>query len=246
MTGKLAVGFERSASLNQRGGKKLETMPQPSVLRVITANKDRLMLRRGDATRNDILLAAAHLFSEKGYSECSLRELAAMVGMKPGSFYYHFKSKEDVLDELLSAGIALLTNEVNKALDALAPDTPIAVKIAVAIRAHITPFLDKNDKTKAIMQIWEHLPPALKHRNRNERRTYANIWEILIAEGVKEGVIRQDIEVKIMIPLILSSMNRVVEWYNPKYMTIDQVCKTIQTIYLNGGITLRPNPTALF
>lgn len=242
MTQKIAAKLAKPLTLSSR---VVSSAPRTK-LQVVTANKERQMLRRGDATRNDILLAAAHLFSEKGYSECSLRELAAMVGMKPGSFYYHFKSKEEVLDELLSAGIALLSNEVNKALAALGPDAPIEIKLATAIRAHITPFLDKNDKTKAIMRIWEHLSPALKHRNRNERRSYANIWEVLIAEGLEKGVVRRDIEVKIMIPLILSSMNRVVEWYNPKYMTIDQVCKTIQTIYLNGGITLRPNPTALF
>lgn len=245
MTDKLALGFENAASLNRRRADKLESVAQPRALRVITTNKDRLMLRRGDATRNDILLAAAHLFSEKGYNECSLRELAAMVGMKPGSFYYHFKSKEEVLDELLNAGIALLTNEVNKALASLDPDASVAIKIAAAIRAHITPFLDKNDKTKAIMRIWEHLPPALKHRNRNERRTYAEIWKVLIEQGIRSGVVRTDIDAKILVPFMLGSMNRVVEWYNPKYMTIDQVCRTIQTIYLNGGATLQPHPIAV-
>lgn len=240
MTDKLTEGFNKAASLNLKTVEKFERSSPRDGVRVVTKNKDRLMLRRGDATRNDILLAAAHLFSEKGYNECSLRELAAVVGMKPGSFYYHFKSKEEVLDELLNAGIALLTNEVNRSLSALGADTPVAIRIATAIRAHITPFLDKNDKTKAIMRIWEHLPPALKHRNRNERRNYAEIWRVLIEEGVRVGVVRTDIDIKIMVPFMLGSMNRVVEWYNPKYMTIDQVCKTLQKIYLNGGITVEP------
>ena len=202
----------------------------------ISSQTARPIIRRGEAKRNEILLAAAQLFAEKGYSECNLRELSERVGIKTASLYYHFRSKEEILDQLLSASTALVSEEVNKALTALGPDTPIIVKLDAAIRAHVTPFLSGDDKTTAIMRIWQHLPPALKKRNRVERREYAATWYSLVEEGIREGLIRDDIHIRVMVPLLIGSMSRALEWYNPKYMTIDEVCNAIQKVFLNGGI----------
>ena len=48
-------------------------------------------------TKQKILISAVDLFSSKGYTETSIREIAAAVGIKPASLYNHFSSKEDML-----------------------------------------------------------------------------------------------------------------------------------------------------
>lgn len=47
-------------------------------------------------TRNRILDAAEDVFSEKGYSQTSLNEIAQAVGMTRGAIYWHFKDKGDL------------------------------------------------------------------------------------------------------------------------------------------------------
>ena len=52
------------------------------------------------STKEKIMRAAAKLFSEKGYSKVTTREIAKAVGINSASIYYHFSSKEDLLKSL--------------------------------------------------------------------------------------------------------------------------------------------------
>ncbi|MCL2338262.1 MAG: TetR/AcrR family transcriptional regulator [Firmicutes bacterium] len=53
------------------------------------------------STKQKILVCAASLFAEKGYTETSVRELASAVGLKAASIYNHFASKSAILECIL-------------------------------------------------------------------------------------------------------------------------------------------------
>jgi AcrR family transcriptional regulator len=53
--------------------------------------------QKREETRQDILSAAAKLFSEKGYGLSSVEDIAAAAQVVKGTFYYNFSSKEDVV-----------------------------------------------------------------------------------------------------------------------------------------------------
>ncbi|WP_306866255.1 TetR/AcrR family transcriptional regulator [Neorhizobium galegae] len=65
-------------------------------------------------TRNQIVGAADRLFYERGYDVTSFADIAECVGLSRGNFYYHFKTK----DEILSAVIALRVANTRRMLDA--------------------------------------------------------------------------------------------------------------------------------
>jgi len=60
--------------------------------------------RRGEQTREQILTAAKHLFTDRGYHTTSLYDLFEHAGITKGAFFHHWKSKEElalsVLDEI--------------------------------------------------------------------------------------------------------------------------------------------------
>ena len=56
----------------------------------------------GENTRERILGAALDLFSRKGFSATSVREIVHRVGIRGSSLYNHFSSKEEILSTLLS------------------------------------------------------------------------------------------------------------------------------------------------
>ena len=58
--------------------------------------------REGTSAREEILDAAAELFSQQGYTATSTRAIAMAVGIKQASLYYHFANKEQILSELLT------------------------------------------------------------------------------------------------------------------------------------------------
>jgi AcrR family transcriptional regulator len=70
---------------------------QPSVGRPRLAPRQRV----GTSAREEILDAAAELFSEQGYAATPTRAIAMAVGIKQASLYYHFANKEQILSELL-------------------------------------------------------------------------------------------------------------------------------------------------
>lgn len=52
--------------------------------------------------REQILTSANRLFSENGYENTSMNEIAQYVGLTKGALYYHFKSKEAILISLIN------------------------------------------------------------------------------------------------------------------------------------------------
>lgn len=58
--------------------------------------------RPGDTPREEILDAAAELFTVYGYTATSTRAIADAVGIRQSSIYHHFQTKDDILDNLLA------------------------------------------------------------------------------------------------------------------------------------------------
>src|SRR5262245_16884646 len=53
-------------------------------------------------TRTRIQEVALELFIEQGYEATSLREIAERLGVTKAALYYHFKTKEDIVSNLMS------------------------------------------------------------------------------------------------------------------------------------------------
>ncbi len=67
------------------------------------AGRPRLTTRRrpGISARDEILDAAAELFTTRGYTSTSTRGIAEAVGVRQASLYHYFKTKDDILSALL-------------------------------------------------------------------------------------------------------------------------------------------------
>lgn len=66
--------------------------------------------RRGDTAREEILDAAAELFTTKGFATTSTHQIADAVGIRQASLYYHFPSKTQIF-------LTLLTSTVEPAME---------------------------------------------------------------------------------------------------------------------------------
>jgi TetR/AcrR family transcriptional regulator, transcriptional repressor for nem operon len=57
-------------------------------------------------TRDHIVQAADRLFYERGYEHTSFSDIAGAVRLSRGNFYYHFKSKDEILDAVINLRLA--------------------------------------------------------------------------------------------------------------------------------------------
>ena len=57
-------------------------------------------------TRARIVAAADRLVYERGFDHTSFADVAAAVGLSRGNFYYHFRTKDEILDAVIEARLA--------------------------------------------------------------------------------------------------------------------------------------------
>ncbi len=191
-------------------------------------------LRKGEATRAAILAATARRFAEKGYADCTLREIAALTGMKAGSIYYHFPSKEKLLEEVIRTGTDRLVEAVTHDLAELDAGAGAAIQLRTLVRAHVSCFLDIRGDANTFLRIYEYLPPVMRRKTRPMRVAYAQIWFDIFDKGVETGEFVQNVDRNLFIPFLLQSLNGIIEWFSPSRMTIDGVCEMIDNVILSG------------
>lgn len=59
------------------------------------------IVKEYDDRRNEILDTAERLFHTKGYGKCTVNDILNEVAIAKGTFYYYFKSKEEVMDAIV-------------------------------------------------------------------------------------------------------------------------------------------------
>ncbi len=91
----------------------------------------------------------------------SMRDIAAAVGMLPGSLYYHFASKDVLVEEIFIAGTAVLSAAIEAAIAGL--DDPWA-RLERACITHLAAHLSESAFATVIASESLKSPPALRAR----------------------------------------------------------------------------------
>ena len=71
-------------------------------------NPKKRIVKEPEERKNEILDVAESLFMAKGYEGTSVNNILFAVNIAKGTFYYHFKSKEEVLDALIERHIKIV------------------------------------------------------------------------------------------------------------------------------------------
>ena len=67
--------------------------------------------------RQEIIETAARLFQEHGFRNCSVDMIIREMGVAKGTFYYYFKSKEQILGAIVEAASAQIVEQANAVAD---------------------------------------------------------------------------------------------------------------------------------
>lgn len=138
-------------------------------------------------TKRKIFETSMKLFAEKGYDATSVEDITATVGVAKGTLYYHFTSKEEIFDFLISEGIKLLQNSVD-IKTAKYSNYIDKIKAIILIQIKI---VDKyQDLVNIILsQLW-----GKEQRNKKCQKLiyeYINKIEETVTEGMNIGQIKK-------------------------------------------------------
>ena len=190
-----------------------------------------------NSSRRRILDCAARLFRRKGYGATSLRDIAAESGMKAGSLYYHFASKDEIVIDILNIGVQRVHDAVRKAAGALPKTATQADLINASIHEHLRALHEADDYTSANVRIFGQVPQTVRDAHLAVRRTYEDYWAKLLKAAKDAGELRAELEPQLVLALLISSLNATLEWFDPKKGPVERVASTFSTLVLKGVIS---------
>jgi len=188
-------------------------------------------------TRRRILDAAAEVFSEQGYG-ARLSDIADRAGMKTGSLYYHFDSREDLVAEVLRLGIDGSWDQVAGAVGRLPSAATPLERLAAAIRAHTMSIVGRSAYATAQARIVGSLPAALATAHRKDQRAYGDYWRDLFAAAQRTGEIKGDVDLFVAQMLAFGAMNWTSEWFRAgRGISPEQLADQAVQLFFHGVAT---------
>jgi len=162
---------------------------------------------KGERTRRRLLDVAASEVARRGLAGASLSAIAREVGIKPGSIYFHFGSKEALIEAMLEDGIRASLHRLAAALD----DTPAPGgaegRLRAAVRAHLGALADLRDYAVVVLapqfaEDREALPTfrALRH-------DYLEHWRRIVADAQRATVLPDGLDPREIRDLLLGALN---------------------------------------
>lgn len=140
--------------------------------------------KEANERRNEILDAANELFMKKGYDKTSTNEILEKVGIARGTLYYHFKSKEEIMDAIIDR----FNDEIIRRAENIAHDRtiPVLQRFIMVISAM---KIDNGEGDHVIEEL--HKPQnALMHQKMNRAliKGITPVFNDIVSDGISEGI----------------------------------------------------------
>ncbi|MFE5318252.1 TetR/AcrR family transcriptional regulator [Paenibacillus sp. NPDC056579] len=164
----------------------------------------------GEETKKKVIDSAFQLLADKGYDAMSIDDIMKGTGKTKGSFYVHFKNKEDLLYEVIQNRLDRdFDHIVEETLKELSDET-CNVQLILKRLMHLvhvgTGGVDRELWTAAYYQM-----VVLSRKNQIVRewmikqyRAWVDFMSKIIIRGQELGQIRTDIDVLVMVNMLIS------------------------------------------
>ncbi|MBK3496383.1 TetR/AcrR family transcriptional regulator [Viridibacillus sp. YIM B01967] len=138
------------------------------------------MRKEAEERRNEILDAADELFGRKGFDGTSTNDILEKVGIARGTLYYHYKSKEDIMNALIERYTVLLLGAAKEiAADKSIPINERIIRVVMALNI-------SGGNGKEIIEHVHKPQNALMHQK--IQKVIINGVPPILAEIIREGI----------------------------------------------------------
>ena len=167
-------------------------------------------MKKESARKQELRSAAAKLFRKVGYGRATVRDIAKSVGLQSGSIFYHFKTKEDILVEVMSEGMRQFTETAQTPLRNAG--TPL-MKLRGLFTGHLKALHNPNSSEIAVvLSEWRHLSPRSRRLVVRLRDQVDAAWDQVLREAAAEGLVQGDLRTLRL--SMLGALNWSLQWYD--------------------------------
>jgi AcrR family transcriptional regulator len=181
--------------------------------------------------REDILEAAAQIFSQKGFHAASMQDIAQAVNLQKASLYYHVSSKQEILLAILDQALDMLIEHIQAVISQpLPPDQ----KLRQAMCAYLQAMLEHRELASVLLLEHRSLDPELHARHIPRRDRFERLWRELIQDGLDQGVFCCT-DPNLSSRALLGVMNWTITWYRPDgSLAPEEIAGQFADLFLNG------------
>lgn len=196
-------------------------------------NDRKTQVSAGPARRGELLGIAAEVFADQGYNATTVRRIADEAGMLAGSLYYHFDSKESMLDEILSSFLNELWAGYDAVLEAgLGPRETIEALVTESFRG-----IDRHRAAVAIYQKEaRHLSALARfHYLGDSQQKFEKAWLGTLRRGVEARVFRSDLDIRLTYRFVRDTVWVAASWYRPGGLhSPEEIARQYLSMVLDG------------
>ncbi|MGW0794959.1 TetR/AcrR family transcriptional regulator [Streptomyces sp. NPDC002692] len=183
--------------------------------------------------RRELLGLAAEVFAEQGYNATTVRKIADQAGMLAGSLYYHFDSKESMLEEILRTFLDELWDGYDTVLAAgLGPRE--------TLEALVTESFREIDRHRAAVAIYQKESRQLAAQRRfaflaESQRNFEKAWLNTLERGVGAEVFRSDLDIRLTYRFVRDTVWVAASWYRPGGQhSLEEIARQYLSMVLDG------------
>jgi AcrR family transcriptional regulator len=174
-----------------------------------------------------------------------VRDIAAAVGMRSGSPFYHFANKEEILKAVMEQG---LVQGLELTTHALAQAKTAVDEFRILVRTHYGILHHPGSDFIAVMIFeWRHLPDKHKRDIVALKDRYDGLWHHTLSRLIQQGLLGGHAngttavagEEKVARLMVLGAINYSVTWFKEQHpvshgWTLDQLCERTVAFFLRS------------
>jgi TetR/AcrR family transcriptional regulator, cholesterol catabolism regulator len=189
---------------------------------------------KSELTRGRILNAAAFVLNRNGYAGTRLSDIAAVAQLQAPAIYYHFPSRDELIQEVVQVGLRRTMDHVENCFAALPPGSGPMVRITAAVRAHLEIVLRDSEFAAAAIRNAAQLPPAIRTVQLVDQNRYGALWRELVDAGVEAGEIHPDLDARAARMFVMGALNWAPEWWREDHGSLEETVRTAQALISRG------------
>ncbi|NRR30943.1 TetR/AcrR family transcriptional regulator [Oxalobacteraceae bacterium] len=165
----------------------------------------------GGSLRAELIEKSARLFREKGYDNTTVRDIAAATGIQAGSWFYHFKTKQDILAAIMEQGMAQSLAQIEAIARLGLPARQTLLRL---VEVHLQTLLAPDHHyIPVLLYEWRSLDPDTRGRIVCLKDSYEAVWDKTIAALHQSGEWAMPSRFDRL--LIFGALNWTVQWFKP-------------------------------
>ena len=154
--------------------------------------------RQRQAREEAILDAAQELFATNGYLATTLESVVSAVGISLPTLYLHFRSKEELAVRVSARTVGIARKKLSELSQDAHPDEALRNMVGWLLRRRFDPRHARQLDMTGMPFVWTH--PLV----RVEEEAIAKIFETVMEEGQRQGLVPSGVSVVVLSQLVNS------------------------------------------